>query len=111
MPFDETFHLDPAVRAHIAPDFDADALERLLQHLGPLDRPTVLDEFLLPEQRVYAPVPNQWWVLKAFTDTVLNEMLAEVWQPFWDSQPVERLTDPHCPYPGQALARRRRNEP
>lgn len=108
VPFDETFRLDPTTRAHIAPGFDVDALERLLQRVEPLGRPMVLDGFLLPEYRVYAPAPNTSWTLKGFTNPVLNEILAEVWQPFWDRQPTETLADPDCQYPGQALARRRR---
>lgn len=108
MALDETFRLDAATRARIAPGFDVDALEHLLQHLDALGRPVVLDGFLLPEYRLYVPAPNQWWTLKGFTDPVLNELLAEVWQPFWDTQPDEMLADPHSPYPGQELARRRR---
>ena len=110
MPFDETFHLDAATRARIAPGFDVDALERLLRHLGPLDRPIALAYFVLPQYREYTPGPNQWWTLKGFTDPVLNELLAEVWQPFWDTQPDEMLADADSNYPGQELARRRRNQ-
>ena len=105
MTFDETFRLDATTRARISPGFDVDALERLLQHLEPLGRPVVLDGFLLPEYRVSAPAPNTWWTLKGFTNPALNELLAEVWQPFWDTQPDEMLAEPDSPYPGQDLAR------
>jgi hypothetical protein len=104
LPLDETFRLNAATRAQIAPGFDVDALERLLQHLDVLGRPVVLDGFLLPEYRRYAPAPNQWWTLKGFIDPVLNELLAEVWQPFWDTQPDEMLADPYSPYPGREVA-------
>lgn len=110
MPFDETFRLDAATRGRVAPGFDVDALERLLQHLDVLTRPLVLDEFLLPEHRSNPPTPNQWWTLKAFTDPVLNELLAEVWQPFWETQSDAMLADPYSQYPGQEMARRRRHE-
>jgi hypothetical protein len=108
VPLDETFRLDAATRAHIAPGFDVDALERLLQHLEPVERPIVLDGFVLPEYGVYAPAPNTWWTLKSFTSPALNEFLAEVWQPFWDTQPDDVLAEPDSQYPGQDLARRRR---
>jgi hypothetical protein len=108
VPFDESFRLDVETRARVAPQFDLDALERLLQHLDAPGRGLVLDEFLLPQYRTNAPGRNEWRILKGFTDPVLNELLAEVWQPFWDTQPDEMLTVPHSQYPGQELARRRR---
>lgn len=108
MPFDESFRLDAVTRDRIAPGFDIDALERLLQHLDPTSRTFVLDEFLLPQYRANAPGPGQWRVLKGFTDPVLNDLLAEVWQPFWDTQSDEMLAEPGSQYPGQELARRRR---
>ena len=108
--FDESFRLDAATRAQIAPGFDIDALERLLQHLDAPSRSFVLDEFLLPDFRAHAPRPNEWRVLKGSTGPVINELLAEVWQPFWARQPDEILADPNAPYPGQELARRRRRD-
>lgn len=36
---DRTYRLDPATRARIAPHFDAQALEHLMQHLVPEARP------------------------------------------------------------------------
>lgn len=110
MPFDETFRVDAATRAHVAPGFDVDALERLLAHVEPLGRDMVLDEFLLSEHRSYMPRPNQWRMLKGFSDPVLNDLLAEVWQPFWDTQSDEMVAEPDSQYPGQELARRRRRD-
>jgi hypothetical protein len=105
---DETFHLDPAIRAGIAPHFDAAALERLLQYLDPADRAFILDPFLLPSYRTTPPVPNQSFQVIGSSDSRVNELLAEVWQPFWASQPDEALDDPSLPYPGRELARERR---
>ncbi len=71
----------------------------------------MLNGFLLPEFWSNPPRPNEFWVLQGFGNAVLDELLAEVWQPFWDVQPDEMLEDPHSPYPGRNLARRRRGFP
>ena len=105
---DETYRLDAATRAGVAPQFDVAALERLLQHLDPVGRPIVLEEFLLASRRTAPPEPNHWRLLRGFADSQLNELLAEVWQPFWAAQPDDALDDPTSPYPGRELARKRR---
>ena len=110
-PSNESFRLDPDTRARVAPEFDVDALEQLLGHLAPASRAGMLDGFLLPAFRSTAPQPNQFWVLKGFNDAVLDELLAKVWQPFWDAQLGKMLEDPYSPYPGRNLARRRRGWP
>ena len=108
MSTDESFRFDTATRARIAPEYDADALERLLQHFQPAERPILLDEFLLSEFRTYGPGPNAWRVLTGFTDARLNELLAEVCQPFWHRHPDELFNEADTQYPGRELARRRR---
>jgi hypothetical protein len=105
---DHSFKLDTATRARIAPHLDSDALERLLQHVEPEARPISLDWFLLPEFRSAAQERNTWFTIVGVTDPVLNQLLAEVWQPYWGAQPQEVLEDPDSPYPGRELARRRR---
>lgn len=110
-PSNESFRLDSETRAHVAPQFDVDALQKLLGHLDAASRPGMLDGFLLPEFSSTPPRPNQFWILQGFNNPVLDELLAEVWQPFWDVQPDEMLEDPHSPYPGRNLARRRRGWP
>ena len=110
-PSNGSFRLDSETRAHVAPQFDVDALEKLMGRLDPASRPGMLNGFLLPEFSSTPPRPNGFWVLQGFDDSVLDELLAEVWQPFWDVQPDEMLQDPHSPYPGRNLARRRRGSP
>jgi len=105
---DHPFTLDAATRSRIAPQFDSDALERLLQHLEAEARPIILDYFLLPQFRSTPAQPNTWFMLAGFTDPILNQLLAEVWQPFWDAQSQEMLDDPDSRYPGRELARQRR---
>jgi len=110
----DTSHADyclpPELRAHVAPEFDADALERLLQYAEPVVRTQLLDHFLLPAHRSVPPIPNQWFTLIGSTDERFNALLAEVWQPFWLDKPDEMLADATSRLPGRelALARRRR---
>ena len=106
---DDSFRLDEVTRSRIAPDYDADALERLLQALEAEARALVLEEFLRPECRT-PPLAHEgsWRTLVGFTDPKLSALLAEVWQPFWTHQPAEVWADPHCQYPGRDLARQRR---
>ncbi len=110
-PSNDSFQLDPETRARVAPQYDVDALVKLLGHLDPASRRSTLAGFLLPDIRSTPPPPNQFWVLQGFGNAVLDELLAEVWQPFWDVQPDEMLEDPYSPYPGRNLARRRRGWP
>jgi hypothetical protein len=105
---DPEFRLTAELRAHVAPEFDCDALERLLQHVDPVTRAYLLDLFLLPEHRSVPPVPNQFTTLVGSTDERFNALLAEVWQPFWLDKPDEMLDDPDSRYPGRELARERR---
>jgi hypothetical protein len=106
---DDSFRLDDITRTHVAPDYDAEALERLLQALEPQARALVLEEFLRPEYRTpLLANESTWRTLVGFTDPKLNELLAEVWQPFWTRQPAEVWADPYCHYPGRELARQRR---
>lgn len=110
MPFrsDPEYRLPSDIRAHVAPDFDADALEELLRSVDPLGRTQLLDFFLLPEYRSAPGVRNQSFTLIGSTDDKLSALLAEVWQPFWINKPEEMLDDAKSPYPGRELARERR---
>jgi hypothetical protein len=69
---DPEFRLTADVRAHVAPEFDCDALERLLRYSDPLTCPQLLDHFLLPEHRSTPTIPNQWFTLIGSTDSRFN---------------------------------------
>ena len=109
---DPTYRINPETRARIAPQFDAQALERLLQHLAADARQSFIEQFL-----VSAPVTADAGgrvpdvsILTRISDPVLQDLLEEVWQPFWQTMPPAALADPHSPYPGRERARRRRND-
>lgn len=110
-PLDDSFKLDSETRARVAPQYDVDALERLLAHYRPTSRADMLSHFLLREPVVRREERSEYWVLRDLGDATLNELLAEVWQPFWNDQPVEMLEDPNSPYPGLNLARHRKGLP
>lgn len=110
---DVTFRLDATARGTIAPSFDADALERLLQNVRPPFRAALLKTFQveteksegLPSDGSFPDVS----MLRAFSDPMLNDHLADVWAPFWNSLPDEALRSADMDaYPGRerALARR-----
>ena len=87
---DDSFRLDDLTRSRVAPDYDADALERLLQALEPKARALVLEEFLRADYRTPPSAhEGSWRTLVGFTDPKLSALLAEVWQPFWTRQPAE----------------------
>ena len=105
---DAEYRLSAELRPHVAPEFDCDALERLLQYSDAITRTQLLDHFLLPEHRSVPPVPNRSFTLIGSTDDRFNALLAEAWQPFWLDKPNEMLEDPGSDYPGRELARERR---
>lgn len=96
------FRLEPDVRANVLPCFDVEALERLLSMVNPPLR----DELLQPFLRRLPGEPSPGWLGEIF-DAELQEVLEEVWVPYWDDTPVEDL-DHYEPLPGRTLARERR---
>ena len=108
---DLNYRIDPATRARVAPHFDAQALERLVQHLPADAREAFLEHFLVARSvstDVDGSIPDVT-VLTRISDPVQQSLLEEVWQPFWRLVPVEALDDPHSPWPGRELALRRRH--
>src|SRR4051794_2829982 len=94
-------------RSQVAPHYHVNALERFLQAAEPEARPMQVEPFLLPEFQT-PPQRNHWYAVIGSTDPKLDELLAEVWQPFWAHAPVELWADPDCPYRGREIALRRR---
>jgi hypothetical protein len=105
--YDPHYRLDPVIRKTLS-YLDTNALERLLQHMDGMSRDHLLAS-LLPRQIVVEPTEGRSFsVLSRTSDPFLNELLEEMWQPFWDQEPLECLEDPHSPYPGRERALRRR---
>jgi hypothetical protein len=99
---DRNFKLTSEERASIRPDFDVDALERLLAAVAAPVRPMILREFQIP------PRGAQSGALVRMGDPVLQPLLDEVWATFWEKH-TDMLDTETKAYPGMELARQRRN--
>jgi hypothetical protein len=99
---DAGFHLSADERAAVRRGFDVDALERLLAHLRPEVRPTVLEDFKYP-----APGEPPALLIQ-MGDPALQPLLDEVWAPMWDHMQPAALESETKEFPGRELARQRR---
>lgn len=100
------YRLTDEQRAQIRPPFDPDAVERLLQRADPEIRP------FLTERLFLQPDEQGWSHLSRINSPVLQALLDEAWQPFWEGYPDHVLEDASMDaYPGRhlALARRRQS--
>ncbi|MBC8085978.1 MAG: hypothetical protein H7Z40_01835 [Phycisphaerae bacterium] len=116
---DTSFVLTADLRQRLAPHFDADSLETLLQWLPPDDRAAYLAPFLPPidsplpepssEMDVNAPntIPD-FRILSRVGDSVLQELVDQVWQPCWDNYSDADLARTDESIPGLEMARKRR---
>lgn len=100
---DPGYRIPPEERARLRPEFDAGAMERLLARLDPEHRTRILAGFQLPRpgERTHMEV---WY----FDDPELQALLEEVWEPFWDTVPLEVLKLDDSARPGRARAQARR---
>ena len=96
---DAAFKLTAADRAALAPVFDADALERLLQELRPDTRGEILAYFQKGRSSGH---------LVEIHDPHLQAILEEVWAPYWDNAPDEALEANWYRMPGREIAKARR---
>ena len=83
---DRSYRIDAAARLRLKRDVDADALERLLQYFPAESRTSHLDMF---SDRVVGadadgPAPDVT-TLDRISEPVMQQLLEEVWQPFWAS--------------------------
>jgi hypothetical protein len=112
---DPNYHIAAADRARIPQDFDADALETLLQHMPAESRPSILKQFVPEIQiavRVAGPDGKEEWhlpdqnILTGFSNPVHQEMLERVWAPKWANKSLREL-EAHSPHlPGIEAAKR-----
>ena len=103
---DASSHLTPAQRAKVIPDYDADALERLLSMVRPDVRDELLSFFVWSDQP--AGVGTVSRKLTDLPDPQLQAVLEEVWAPYWDRLPADALDREQAHLPGRDVARRRR---
>jgi len=75
---DPTYRLSDADRAKLLPDFDAEALERLLGITRPERRQEILKPFQVRENG------ERLGHLGGLEDPELQKVLEEVWAPMWD---------------------------
>jgi hypothetical protein len=107
---DLEFRLAAHVRQSIAPWFDVNAIEKLLQCFPPEARESVLEQFLVrpPLRTADDGRLGDVSVLSRISHPRLEDLLEDVWQPFWSGMPDRALDDESSPYPGRARDRRRR---
>ena len=96
---DPAFHLSADDRATLAPEFDADALERLLRQVRPDMRTEILSHFQVGQARGH---------LVEIHDPRLQAVLEEVWAPFWENTPDKALEENWYRMPGREIAKARR---
>ena len=107
---DPTYHIDAAARARLQRGVDPDALERLLQCFPAESRASHLDMF---SDRVVVDADGRVadvTVLTRISNPGMQNLLEEVWQPFWSSFSDAELEQELGGPPGRELARRRRAE-
>ena len=106
---DRGYHLDADARSRLRPGVDPDALERLLRHFPAESRHSHLEMFSAwpvvasPDGR--APDVT---ALTRMSDPAMQNLLEEVWQPFWAALSDAELEHALGGPPGLELARRRR---
>ncbi len=101
---DRTYRLSDADRAKLLPDFDAEALERLLGMTRPERRQEILKPFQVRENG------ERLGHLVGLEDAGLQQVLEEVWAPMWDHMGA---TDADIEanlygWPGREVAKQRR---
>jgi hypothetical protein len=97
---DKTFQFTAADRAAVAPLFDADALEKLLQQVRPDQRGEILPYFQMGK--------GARGHLVEIADPQLQAILEEVWAPFWDDASDQALEENWYQMPGREVAKARR---
>lgn len=101
---DPSYRLSDADRAKLLPDFDAEALERLLGMTHPERRHHILKCFQVRENG------ERLGHLVGLEDPELQKVLEEVWAPMWDAVGATdaEIAANAYGWPGREVARRRR---
>lgn len=103
---DLSFRLTDAERATVQPQFDVDALERLLGMMQPSERAYVLGSFQVQTG------DSRRGGMTHIGDPELQRALARVWRPVWEKMPLNVLmNDPSIAhFPGVREARASRSQ-
>ncbi|HEX8696798.1 MAG TPA: hypothetical protein VF746_30545 [Longimicrobium sp.] len=99
---DASYRLTETERQQIRRGFDMEALERLLSHVRPEQRDSLLAAFRIPRS---GEAFQELWYLG---DPGLQEILEEVWAPVWEHRTVEEIEADETDRPGKRLAIARR---
>jgi hypothetical protein len=103
--------LSPAARAYLGEAIDVDALDRLLNTLGPEERTSFLRTFddveLAASGRTDVETRGVTMTIR-FGDPEQQMLLDHMWAPFWLQFAPTLLSDVSHPLPGRALAAARR---
>jgi hypothetical protein len=102
------YHIDADARSRLRRGVDPDALERLLQHLPAESRQSHLEMFSVRLEADADGRAPDVTVLTRISDPVMQNLLEEVWQPFWAMLSDEEFDQASGGPPGLELARRRR---
>lgn len=106
---DRAYRIDADERPRLQSGVDADALERLLQYFPAESRASHLEMFSVrrivddPHGR-----PPDITTLTRISEPIMQNLLEEVWQPYWSSLSDAELAQALGGPPGLELARRRR---
>ena len=108
---DRGYRIDTVARSRLRPGVDADALEHLLQYFPAESRASHLDMFSIREAAadIDGRIPDVT-VLDRISDPRMQQLLEEVWQPFWAALSDAELAHARGGPPGLELARRRRGD-
>lgn len=101
---DRSYRLSDADRAKLLPDFDSEALERLMGMLRPERRQYILKHFQVRENG------ERLGHLVGLEDPELQKVLEEVWAPMWDAVDATdaQIEANAYGWPGREVAKQRR---
>lgn len=112
---DPSFRLSLEERAKVRPEFDADALERLLGMIHPDLRREIMRNFIAVKPEELDPGERIGWITELYDpatgqiDSQLQAVLEEVYAPLWETVSDADLNNPHSYfYPGLERAKARR---
>jgi hypothetical protein len=106
--------LTAAQRAHVAGHFDADAIEQIANLIRVDERRFFLHPFGgipgEPSPLRLPGDPQEVSYVLCHSDPRIQELIEQMWVPYWDHLPPGALDDPTYSFPGRALVRVKRQQ-